>query len=89
MKVGSLVVLVDDDWLSKGSHNAKLYPIKDKVYTIRNFEYKGMAILLEEIYNPKCPGDGVEYCFFTVRFREVLPPMAKEIEQLLEEPHYA
>lgn len=92
MKVGSLVELVYDNWylLEKLSKLGVVYPVKGKIYTIREivFSQEGCGVLLEEIINPKIHNTRngmVEHGFRIERFRELLPPMQISIEEILEE----
>lgn len=86
MKAGALVELIDDNWAAGTSHEA--YPVKDKIYTIRQIrhaptDYYGVTILLEEITNPS-NALGIEYGFIMRRFREI-HYNASAISELLEE----
>lgn len=88
MKVGSLVELVDDTW--SYSNGAKIYPVKGKIYTVREL-FMGSSgnpgLRLEEIINPlvgyhfgiKEPG------FRCYRFRELMPPTSISIDEILEQ----
>jgi len=88
MKVGSLVELVDDNWLEK--HPNVKYPVKGKIYTVRDFEiddYDEPSLYLVEIINPVMKWDDFEdseLSFYVHRFRELQPPMEISIEAILE-----
>lgn len=93
MKVGSLVELVDDNWVY--TNGAEIYPSKGKVYTVRDLlpKLQGQrsqdAVLLEEIVSPLVMysnGIKAEPCFNVSRFRELMPPMKISIEQFKQEP---
>ncbi len=93
MGIGSLVELIDDSNWSIGFEILVQKPIKGKIYTIRDIGphltiKRSVAILLEEIVNPKMQalsGDYGEPCFKPFRFRELLPPIAIEQELKQEE----
>lgn len=93
MKVGSLVECID----GKLIHNTidKL-PKEGEVYTVRTIERVGcdVFIRLDEIVNPirECRNSvtlavtGEKKPQFNIlRFRELQPPMAEEIAELMEE----
>jgi len=81
MRVGSLVELVNDNWTYTTS--AIYYPIKNKVYTVRDFT-RECGIYLEEIVNPICPFLNSEPGWKTYRFRELLSPISN-IEEHIQE----
>jgi len=87
MRIGSLVELVNDNWNHKGlgiDINTK-YPIKGKIYTVREIVF-GDAIRLSEIVNKKQKYKHAygEKAFTASRFRELQPPMHISIESILE-----
>lgn len=90
MKVGSLVVCVDDVVPNKW---VKLK--KDNIYTIRDVfigvkkGIKATGVLLEEITNSKNERTGRELGYDINRFRELDTPKSISIEEILEEPVYA
>ncbi len=99
MKVGSIVECVGNDKeLTKYEmiiyeHLIKIgcvYPEKNETYVIGGMmEANGLVgIYLEEIINPKVftTMGLLEISFDITCFRELLPPMQKEIEELLKEP---
>lgn len=87
MKVGSLVELVNDNWNHKGlgvDINTK-YPIKNKIYTIREI-VSDSALRLCEVVNKKqkYKHSYGEKAFTIVRFRELQAPTNISIESILE-----
>jgi len=89
MRVGSLVELIDDNWNSQRkellTQFGVRYPVKGKVYTIRELTPTG-GLLLEEVVNPPMHFTNVgvvEPGWKTFRFRELLPPISIDIEQFL------
>lgn len=93
MQVGSIVQLINDNWDSELRKMAEeyntIFPVKNKDYTIRSIvtEQGLTGISLEEIINPKVEWKSGyhELRFQIARFKELLPPMKLEIEELLEE----
>jgi hypothetical protein len=87
MKVGSLVELVDDNWIEL-AEDGEIYPIIKIPYTIRNmqFDSSGCGITLEEIINePFHYAEGFGECNFDInRFRELMPPI-ENIEEYIKE----
>ncbi len=76
MKIGSLVELVNDRWGSNYIEGV-IYPIRNKVYTVRGFTRNKdgeLFILLDEIVNaPRLFYEGyIEPAFYISRFRELL-----------------
>lgn len=92
MKIGSIVQLEDDNWniplKQMTEEYGSIYPVKKKDYTIRSIVSENglTGITLEEIVNPKVEWKSGyhELRFAIQRFRELLPPMKKEIEELME-----
>ncbi len=88
MQIGSIVECIRDDFETDGYKNV-CFPVKGKTYTVREIqEDEGVNIMLEEIINPKMlylNGYGEVY-FDAEAFRELLPPDAVSLEELLEEP---
>lgn len=81
MKVGSLVELVKDDWDFNNGYPDEVYPVKNKIYTIRTIDKFGVR--LEEVINPihhYCDMGYAECAFKISRFRELQPPMSISIE---------
>ena len=90
MKVGSLVELVNDNW--KYPHEEGItYPVKRTIYTVREIDFSDIviAIMLEEIINPKRPYlingkfDLGEKGFIIERFRELQPPL--DVSNIVQE----
>jgi hypothetical protein len=73
MRVGSLVELINDNWVKIVAGES--LPVKGKIYTVREIE--GNGIRLEEIVNPiMMYSFGMRECRFNAAmFREVLPPI--------------
>lgn len=90
MKVGSLVELVDDDWIWQSNPIfINIYPVKGNIYTVREIRkgvYSSHAILLEEIINKKYPyANGFSEKGFSMdKFRELQPPIANIEKQINE-----
>lgn len=94
MKIGSLVICVDDQGLIN-----TIKPERNKIYTIRHIrtvEYKksnyGISnsqdgILLEEIVNDNAPGYPEEKGYKIYRFKEVMPPIANIEECINQNTH--
>lgn len=82
MRVGSLVVCVDDSNLR---HPELVNPIfKDRIYTIRNFTENGVGLRLEEIHNKINPFFGLEQGYALRRFRELDAPTEINLENILK-----
>lgn len=84
MRVGSLVVCVDDTGLPP-----KWKPlVKNKIYTVRDiFNYKfnlGHGILLYEVINTKHEITGHEIGYLPKRFRELDTPTEINLKNILE-----
>lgn len=90
MKVGSIVLCIDDKFTPKQLTNIKNLPVKDEYYALRDIiEYqnpKRIGVRLEEIFNPEIMvGEVLHECTFNInRFVELkIPPLIKlEIENL-------
>jgi len=86
MKIGSLVELINDKW--KNQPYDEVFPVKNKVYTVRAIEQEsdGIGLLLEEIVNP--PSQYIdaygEPTFRIERFRELQPPIVN-IEEYINQ----
>lgn len=94
MKIGSLVELVDDNWNQELKLllivNGMVYPVKNKLYTIRSFNKSGLGVVgirLEEIVNPDFEFvDGIdELAFSAKRFRELMSPLEISIDEIIHE----
>lgn len=87
MKIGSIVELVNDNWDAHPFDHLNKYPVRGKVYTVRDIlEVEGyICIRLEEVINPTLSYGGIyfEFTFRMKRFRELLPPT--DISELIEE----
>lgn len=89
MRVGSLVELVNDNWVDPPSCG-EIYPVKGVIYTIREIKDNGF-IRLEEIVNRTellLADNGrleiTEIAFYEKKFREIMPPMEICIENILD-----
>ena len=84
-KVGMKCVCVDGSKNPRDYYN-NVYPIKNKIYTVRGFPCKD-SIYLKEIQNPPRNTEGgfMEQGFKTCRFR---PLSSTTIEQLIEETEF-
>lgn len=82
MQVNSLVICIDD----KGFDICKPL-IKNNIYTIRAIVHypEGKGLLLEEVYNNISSFWGTELGYRIQRFKEIQPPTAVEISELLLE----
>jgi hypothetical protein len=89
MKVGSLVVCVDDS--KPFGYDALIFPKKNIIYTVRSFDYLPNdpipGLYLEEVVNEiKNYADGYkEPSFHPKRFRELDTPVSISIEEILHE----
>jgi hypothetical protein len=87
MKVGSLVECVNDNFPIDRIYN-EVKPLKGKIYTIREIVETSFCVTvnLEELVNPIIEYlDGTDETSFDIRgFRELLPPMQIDIEQICE-----
>lgn len=85
MKVGSLVVCVDDtnqfEWL-------KVKLVKGRIYTIEGFSQTD-ALFLEEHNEKHAYFSHLRVPHKVQRFRELDTPQSISIEEILEEPVYA
>ena len=93
MKVGSIVQLVDDNWKqpqhSKAIALGITFPVKNKDYTIRTIDGRsgGFWLTLEEIINEERQFNDFygEPTFSIKKFKELLPPIDINLEEILEE----
>ena len=91
MKIGTLVICVDDSFSAEQMSKLSRIPKKDDYYTIREIveypKYNRIGVRLEEISNPPIEMEGGmhEATFNIFRFRELdLPPsLEAEIENLI------
>jgi hypothetical protein len=91
MKIGTLVICVDDSFSAEQMAKLSRIPKKDDYYTIRDVveypKYNRIGVRLEEISNPEIEMDGKphEPSFNLFRFREldVPPSLEAEIENLI------
>ncbi len=92
MKVGSLVVCVDDVFTGEYNEELKrmnvIFPVKDKIYTVRDTEMLNgrLCIFLEEIVNRKIQYQDCydEQSWWSRRFRELDTPTEIKLENILE-----